>query len=139
MKPRGAVIEISNSVIEGNTPFGVGGPGDPVPPDPPFPGVFRLTLRSSDLSPNAAGGVEGTLAAHRVDVCMPATTAAELAFPGVDSDNDVDGVDLLRMATAFASSPGAVHYNPLTDLDGDLQVDGDDLATLGASFGDTCP
>ena len=43
------------------------------------------------------------------------------------------------MATAFASVPGAVHYNPLTDLDGDLEVDGNDLSLLAPSFGDTCP
>jgi hypothetical protein len=101
--------------------------------------VFRLTLRSSDLSPNEGGTVEGTLATHRVDVCMPATTADQLAFPGVDSDDDVDGVDLLRVATSFASSPGTIHYNALTDLDGDRLVDGNDLAILGAHFGDTCP
>jgi hypothetical protein len=98
-----------------------------------------VTLRSSDLSPNTEGSVETTLATRRVDVCLPAPTAADRAFPGIDSDNDVDGVDLLRVATAFASSPGAVHYNPLTDLDGDLVVDGNDLAILGASFGQTCP
>ncbi|HET9300119.1 MAG TPA: hypothetical protein VFO11_09240 [Candidatus Polarisedimenticolaceae bacterium] len=137
------LAEIANSVIENNTcsvsqdcGYAVGYPPDPIPP---FPGVFRLTLRSSDLSPNEGGTVEPTLAAHRVDVCMPAATAAALAFPGVDSDDDVDGIDLLRMATAFASSPGTIHYNPLTDLNGDLVVDGVDLATLGASFGDTCP
>ncbi|HEX5042563.1 MAG TPA: hypothetical protein VFV75_06630 [Candidatus Polarisedimenticolaceae bacterium] len=138
-----ALVEIANSKIENNTcsvnqdcGYGVGYPPDP---DPPFPGVFRLTLRSSDLSPNEGGTVEGTLATHRVDVCMPATTAAQLAFPGIDSDDDVDGIDLLRVATSFASSPGAVHYNALTDLDGDRLVDGNDLAILGAHFGDTCP
>jgi len=132
------LVEISNSLIENNTGFGVGAPPDP---DPPYPGIFRLTLRSSDLSPNTEGPVESTLAAHRVDVCMPASTAAERAFPGIDSDNDVDGQDLLRLATAFASKPGAVHYNPLTDLDDDPDhvVDGSDLAILSASFGDTCP
>ena len=83
--------------------------------------------------------MEPTLAAHRVDVCMPAASAAAVAFPGIDSDDDVDGVDLLRVATSFASSSGAIHYNPLTDLDGDTVVDGNDLAILGAAFGDTCP
>ena len=133
------LFEISNSKIENNTPFGVGAPPDPAPPDPPFLGVFRVTFRSSDFSPNTDGPVETTLATKRVDVCMPASTVAELAFPGIDSDQDVDGVDLLRVATAFASTPGAVHFNPLTDLDGDLVVDGNDLATLAASFGDNCP
>jgi hypothetical protein len=70
---------------------------------------------------------------------MPAPTEVERAFPGIDSDQDVDGVDLLRVATAFASEPGVVHFNPLTDINGDLIVDGDDLSILGASFGDTCP
>ncbi len=138
-----ALMEIANSVIENNTcsvnqdcGYAVGYPPDPIPP---FPGVFRLTLRSSDLSPNEGGSVEPTLTGHRVDVCMPAVSAAAVAFPGIDSDDDVDGVDLLRVATSFASSSGAIHYNPLTDLDGDTVVDGNDLAILGAAFGDTCP
>jgi hypothetical protein len=129
------LIEISNSLIENNTGYGVGGPG----PNPDELGTFRLTLRSTDVSPNTFGNVEGLLDPVRVNVCMPAPTAVERAFPGIDSDQDVDGVDLLRVATAFASEPGVVHYNPLTDINGDLMVDGVDLSVLSASFGDTCP
>ena len=124
-------VEISNSTVENNVGWGVGGPAFD------SPGSFQLTLRSLDLSPNTEGTIEDTL--DPVLVCMPAASPAAVAFPGLDSDTDVDGVDLVRLATAFASIPGAVHYNPVTDLDGDLEVDGNDLAILGASFGDTCP
>jgi hypothetical protein len=123
-------IEIANSVVENNTGFGVGGPQFA------GPGSFQLRLRSTDLSPNSEGTAEGTL--EPLLVCMPAS-GATVGFPGIDSDADADGIDLVRLATSFASAPGAPHYNPLTDLDGDLVVDGNDLALLGARFGDTCP
>jgi hypothetical protein len=123
-------MDVSNSAVQNNTGFGIG--GTPLV----GPGALTLTVRSSDLSGNSSGDIEPGLPV--LLACMPAGGAG-LDFPDLNGDETVDGVDLLRIATSFASSPGAVHYNPLADLDGDLVVDGNDLAAIGAVFGDTCP
>jgi hypothetical protein len=47
----------------------------------------------------------------------------------------VDGKDLTWLAYAFDSDEGQQRYNPDADLDGDGEVDGDDLAQLAADFG----
>jgi hypothetical protein len=47
----------------------------------------------------------------------------------------VDGKDLVWLAYAHGSLEGQGLYNPDADLDGDGQVDGNDLAQLAADFG----
>ena len=55
-------------------------------------------------------------------------------------DRIVDGIDILRIATAFASVMAvSPHYYPLADLDNDGDVDGEDLMfVVMAQFGTTC-
>lgn len=47
----------------------------------------------------------------------------------------VDGKDLAWLAYSHATSEGQARFNPDADLDGDGQVDGNDLALLATSFG----
>jgi hypothetical protein len=76
-----------------------------------------------------------------------ATEGAATSLPDINGDDVVDGVEILAIATSFASyedDPG--RYNPAADLDqlpdpdhGDLKdVDGDDLALVSAHFGRSC-
>lgn len=65
---------------------------------------------------------------------------AQRTLPDASGDGIVDGVDLLRVASSFAStSSQAARYNPLADRDRDGDVDGDDLAYVAAFYGQACP
>lgn len=69
------------------------------------------------------------------------TNGATPTPPDVDRDGEVDGRDLVRLATAFASSAARTpaRYDPAADIDGNGVVDGDDVAYVAAFFGFSCP
>jgi hypothetical protein len=66
------------------------------------------------------------------------TSVAVIRLPDVDGDLRVDGIDVLRIATAFASQFGQPRYYAPADLDEDGIVDGNDLAYVASRFGQTC-
>ena len=68
------------------------------------------------------------------------TSAAAVGLAAIDINGDghVDGIDILRIATSFASSLGQNHYSAAADLNRDDVVDGDDLAFVSSLFGETC-
>jgi hypothetical protein len=66
------------------------------------------------------------------------TADATSSLPDVNGDLLVDGVDVLRIATAFASTAAQARYYAAADLDRDGDVDGDDLAYVAARFGRDC-
>lgn len=68
------------------------------------------------------------------------TLNATITLPDATGDALVDGADVLRLATSFASiSTDAARYNASADLDRDGDIDGNDLAYMAASFGKACP
>jgi hypothetical protein len=68
------------------------------------------------------------------------TANAQRTLPDASGDGVVDGVDLLRIASSFAStSSQAARYNPQADRDRDGDVDGDDLSYVAAFYGQACP
>lgn len=69
------------------------------------------------------------------------TVTATPTLPDLNGDRQIDGMDLLRIAAAFASDRALAperFYAP-ADLDGNGLVDGDDLAFMAAFFGFECP
>ena len=56
-----------------------------------------------------------------------------------DPDGLIDGIDILRIATAFGSSPGDPRYDAAANMDEFPLIDGLDLAFVASGFGDTCP
>lgn len=67
------------------------------------------------------------------------TADATTSLADVNDDRLVDGVDILRIATSFASLSGDNRYVEAADLDGDGNVDGNDLAYVASQFGTKCP
>jgi hypothetical protein len=68
------------------------------------------------------------------------TPNAPRTFPDVSGDGIVDGVDVLRIASSFASiSSQPTRFNPAADRDRDGDVDGDDLSYVAAFYGQACP
>jgi len=70
---------------------------------------------------------------------LGATPNAVPTLPDASGDRIVDGVDVLRIATSFASAAPSPRYFAPADLDADGDVDGDDLAYVAAFFGRACP
>ncbi len=66
------------------------------------------------------------------------TAGATPSLPDVNGDRLVDGVDVLRIASAFASTSTSPRYLAAADLDRNGIVDGDDLAYVAARFGRDC-
>ena len=74
---------------------------------------------------------------------MGHTAGTEKATPGIEfldinGDGLIDGIDVLRVATSFATSSVDARYSAAADLDDDNAVDGNDLALVCAAFGNTC-
>jgi hypothetical protein len=84
-----ALIEIANSLIENNTVRSWAPPPIPILL---YPGS-SVYVCAAPTFPQHGGAVESTWPATAWTCACPASTAAERAFPGIDSDNDVDGVD----------------------------------------------
>jgi hypothetical protein len=57
----------------------------------------------------------------------------------VDHSGGIDGFDLAALARAFGASCGQLHYAESTDFNRDCWIDGQDLAQLGAYFGQSYP
>jgi hypothetical protein len=69
------------------------------------------------------------------------TAGATPTVPDTNLDGEVDGIDLVAIAAAFASDRNLTperFYEP-ADLDGNGVVDGEDLAYVAAFFGFECP
>jgi hypothetical protein len=67
------------------------------------------------------------------------TVRATTSLADVNGDDRVDGKDVLILSTAFnAPVSDVVRYIAEADLDTSGLVDGDDLAYIGAAFGDSC-
>jgi len=56
----------------------------------------------------------------------------------LDEEGDRDGTDLSMLIEAFDSMEGDANFDPLADLDGDNDVDLDDLTIFAGVFGQTC-
>ncbi len=59
------------------------------------------------------------------------------SYGDIDSSGRIDGIDLSLLAFAFGSASWEERYLEAADLNGDLVVDGEDLARLAAYFGET--
>lgn len=64
---------------------------------------------------------------------------ATTILPDTNGDGAIDGLDILELATAFASSLGEPRYSPQADIDLNNAVEGADLSLIGARFGTVCP
>jgi hypothetical protein len=75
----------------------------------------------------------------------PRSCPVTVALPDPTGDGSVDGVDVLRISTAFGAVSGEPRYLLEADLDGtcaippDPCVDGDDLALISPQYGFSCP
>jgi hypothetical protein len=84
-----------------------------------------------DLEPQPNGG--------RANIGhLGGTADATSSLPDVNGDLLVDGVDVLRIASAFASTAAQARFYAAADLDRNGIVDGDDLAYVAARFGKDC-
>jgi hypothetical protein len=67
------------------------------------------------------------------------TSQAVTILADTNGDKAVDGLDILALATAFATSSGDARYDVSADLDLNGTVEGPDLSLVGADFGVVCP
>lgn len=105
---------------------------------------FGLTVCSPLIDaadPAADYSQEGQPNGGRANIGHQGGTASSVGgLADVNGDDIVDGIDVLRIATSFASTPSdPSRYLAAADLDANGIVDGFDLSYVGAGFGDTCP
>ena len=103
------------------------------------PSVCSPTIDAGDAIPDV--GAEPMPNGDRINMGHTAGTVE--ATPGIqflDASGDglVDGIDVLRVATSFATTSVDARYSAAADLDDDNDVDGDDLALVCAAFGRIC-
>ena len=67
------------------------------------------------------------------------TTSATRTFPDVNSDETVDGLDVMGIAVSFSSVNGGSRYFRAADRDLNGIVDGQDLAYVSARYAQSCP
>jgi hypothetical protein len=67
------------------------------------------------------------------------TPSATVSLPDPSGDSLVDGIDILRIATSFASVLGDGWYSSDADVDKNGEVDGNDLSFVAAYYGTSCP
>jgi predicted outer membrane repeat protein len=131
-----------------DTLFPGGTPPDNIVDDPLIdPGTLRPDVCSVvfDVGECSIGGATCVADAD----CGAGTCVAEGAgffrSPDVNTDDLVDGIDVLDVSVAWTAKqnrpPQAPdpRYDARTDLDRDGEVDGDDLALIAAEFGAVCP
>ncbi|MEM7049924.1 MAG: GDSL-type esterase/lipase family protein [Acidobacteriota bacterium] len=98
-------------------------------PTDPFVGVVFVGLRTQDLA-SPSNSRNTTLAQFVV--------AGTDFFRGdIDRDGRVDGADLINFARRFGARRGDSRFRGFADFNGDDIIDGQDLAILAASFGQT--
>lgn len=144
-------INMSYNDVFGNTAGNYGplvgapnGPGnisvDPLLSALWVPGICSPTVDTADPAP-ALVGAEPEPNGNRANMGhLGGTAEATITLPDINSDRIVDGIDILRIASSFASISGtSPHYYAPADLDTDGDVDGDDLAPVASFFGTTCP
>jgi len=140
-------IGIDYNVVFGNTPSDFSGVGvisstnvseDPLldaswTPDvcsPAVDGADPADPFANEPEPNGNRANAGWLGNTNLAVTILADT---------NGDNAVDGLDILALATAFASGTGDPRYDVSADIDQNGTVEGPDLALVGADFGLVCP
>lgn len=64
-----------------------------------------------------------------------ASPPGNVDFMTSGSVNRVDGYDLIALDIALGISPASPEWNPFADLDGDGDIDNDDLIILQGNFG----
>lgn len=67
------------------------------------------------------------------------TALAVRTLSDINGDRIVDGLDVIQITTRFASAAADPVYLADADFDGNLFIDGDDLALVAADFGLECP
>ena len=102
--------------------------------DPAIP-VLGDPAETDDDEPQPNGG--------RVNMGhLGATSNATRTLPDSNGDGAVDGIDILRLAVAFAATdqdPPPSRFDPSVDFDADGDNDGDDLSYLAALYARSCP
>jgi len=68
-----------------------------------------------------------------------ATAQATPSLADTSGDGHTNGIDVIRVASAFGTSFGQNRYDQNADLDGNGMVDGDDLSWVAGDFGESCP
>jgi hypothetical protein len=103
-----------------------------------IPGTCSPTIDAGD--PVVDVGLEPAPNGDRINIGHTGGTAsAAISLADPSGDNAVDGIDILRLAVAFGSTPMDLRWDPLADLDGSGLVDGDDLDFITLlQFGATC-
>lgn len=96
-------------------------------PPQPFVGVVFVGLEAEDRN----------LPPHRREGDLLQFVVQGTRFlPGdISRDGRVDGSDLVSMGLAFGSRRGQPRFLAIADLDGNDQIDGNDLAILASNFG----
>jgi hypothetical protein len=104
------------------------------------PSPCSPTIDAGDPDPFVDYSLEPAPNGGRVNMGhLGGTSSAVPALPDVDGDRIVDGIDILRIGTSFASGSGEPRYLPGADLVADGIVDGLDLAAASLEFGTECP
>lgn len=156
-----ARLVIDSSIVADNDGDAVGGPEPGIPGIelPGGTGNLEIISRDNVYFGNAAGIFDPELLAAvtqtgdrtTVDPMLDPSYVSSLCervghprpnqLPDVNGDGFVDGIDVLRIAVAFASNVGQPRYSAFADLDGDGMVDGVDLALAAAmrDFAMGCP
>jgi hypothetical protein len=103
------------------------------------PSACSPTINAAD--PLEPVGAEPQPNGKRANMGHLGTTAGAIqTFPDTDGSKKIDGVDVLNVAFAFASTPAQPgRFNPNADRDLDNDVDGSDLSYVTAFFGQSCP
>ena len=94
---------------------------------------YTVSFDATDYAGNPATTVSNAMVYYDTNYGIgPSGNADNTGY----SINRVDGFDLIKLSIAFGSKPGDANWNPVCDLDKNGKVDGSDLITLGAHFGE---
>ncbi|MCC7201677.1 MAG: putative Ig domain-containing protein [Nitrospirae bacterium] len=110
--PAGLILDAQSGVVSGT---------------PVKPGKYTFTVRVTD-----AVGITSNTAYQWVILASP---PGNVDFMTSGSVNRVDGYDLIALDIALGISPASPEWNPFADLDGDGDIDNDDLIILQGNFG----
>jgi hypothetical protein len=153
-----STVTVRESIVASNGTFGIGGVADPnltvtvsdsdvfghAQNFEPVLGASLVQQNNVSVDPQFVGGTDDEDPAYYAPaVCSPVHDLGTdgLGFwqsADVTGDDEVDGIDLLRLAVSFGAGTGDARFDPTADLDRDGFVGPDDLATLAADFGSVC-